>query len=140
MRKFMKMILIFSMICMFPLLLCGCGEDEETDIGQTQLYNYNVPDSKYVVPDDAPIVNPYTINENIGNSWDSDNSSSKIRCSTCRQTGKCPDCGGTGRTYRTKHSIDLGCGGSSYEVPVVCALCDGDGDCYRCQGTGYRTW
>uniref|UniRef100_N2AIZ2 CR-type domain-containing protein n=1 Tax=Eubacterium plexicaudatum ASF492 TaxID=1235802 RepID=N2AIZ2_9FIRM len=143
MRKILQKVLVFSMICMFSVFLYGCDSDEEVDIGQTQLYNYNVPDSRYVVPDDAPIVNPYSNNQNISNLWDFDSSetpSSNIRCSTCRQTGKCPDCGGSGRIYRTRYAVDFGNGSSSYEVPVECELCDGGGRCYRCQGTGYRTW
>ena len=141
-----KTVLIFSLICMSPVLLCGCGgdkEDEKLDLGQLQLYQDNIPDSGYVVPYDAPVVNPYLMDGNTGNIWDSGNSekpSSQIRCSTCRQTGKCPDCGGSGRIYRTRYSIDLGSGSSSYEEPVVCALCDGDGECYKCQGTGFRTY
>lgn len=52
-------------------------------------------------------------------------------------SGKCSDCKGEGRKYKTEYSINLGSGSIPYEVPYNCYLCSGTGKCIYCKGKGY---
>lgn len=49
-----------------------------------------------------------------------------MECNRCHGSGKCEDCGGSGRS---KLKGVLAAGG--------CALCDASGRCYKCNGKGY---
>lgn len=46
----------------------------------------------------------------------------KRRCPTCKGTGKCQNCDGTGVI--------------TVNFPVVCERCKGTGECKTCRGTG----
>lgn len=48
-------------------------------------------------------------------------------CRTCDQTGKCPDCGGSGKSK--SDSIVFKAQG--------CVLCERSGNCYKCNGNGW---
>lgn len=81
--------------------------------------------------------NPSYYNSNSRNSYnygyvydDDDhydrNDSFTVDCFRCNGSGKCEDCGGSGRSKLTGV---LAAGG--------CALCDASGRCYKCNGKGY---
>jgi hypothetical protein len=48
--------------------------------------------------------------------------SCKVTCTVCDGSGKCVDCGGTGKPTASK--LD------------ACYSCGGSGKCHNCQGTG----
>ena len=62
----------------------------------------------------------------------------ETKCVKCDGTGrvKCTSCDGTGYQTRTKYGIDLGSGGSKYEVRVKCGCDNGSYSCYLCGGDG----
>lgn len=49
-----------------------------------------------------------------------------MECYRCHGSGKCEDCGGSGRSKLTGVLAASGC-----------ALCDASGRCYKCNGKGY---
>ena len=49
-----------------------------------------------------------------------------MECYRCHGSGKCEDCGGSGRSKLTGVLAASGC-----------ALCDASGRCYKCGGKGY---
>ena len=55
-----------------------------------------------------------------------DDDSFAMDCNRCHGSGRCEDCGGSGKS---KFTGVLAAGG--------CALCDASGDCYKCGGKGY---
>lgn len=67
----------------------------------------------------------YTYDYDYDYDWDEDDSFT-MKCYTCHGSGRCQDCGGTGRS---KLKGVLAAGG--------CALCDASGRCYKCDGKGY---
>ncbi len=68
----------------------------------------------------------YGYDDGYNDAYFEENDSFTMRCTRCHGTGKCEDCGGSGRSKLTGV---LAAGG--------CALCDASGDCYKCGGKGY---
>ncbi len=101
MKMRLKYFINFCLICSFSFLLCGCSGNEESAYSETEMQNIQqLPNNNYFVP-------PYSNNTIDNYNWGADksnNTTMRIRCSTCRETGNCPQCNGTGRTYRTRYS------------------------------------
>lgn len=83
----------------------------------------------YYAEDSAPAYNyggTYNNSYNSGGSGSSSYNSSASTCRGCNGSGRCQQCGGTGR--KTNNHI----GGGTYS----CSLCHGTGRCQSCAGTG----
>lgn len=130
----MKKFLAICAIILVAAAYLGVFDEDEPQRTYVQ-GSYPVQGYSYTVPDYAFRNSPsYTFGGSATSRAKAD-----IQCRTCGGSGDCSECGGTGKIYRTRYSIDLGGGGTKYEEPQRCPLCDRSGDCYKCGGTGRRS-
>lgn len=89
-------------------------------------YTYEVCDGEVCSVCNTKTMTKTTQNSTTKTTQNSTNVDSEP-CRKCNQTGKCPDCGGSG-----KSKLD-----SIVAQAMGCTLCDRTGDCYKCNGKGW---